>query len=182
MYMKFEISKAIEVLSATPPTLRSLLGNLSDEWTGPEIQNPQSEIQNPEWSPFDVIGHLIHGEETDWVPRARIILAEGEDRTFVPFDRFAQFENSKGKSMTQLLDEFARLRAENLDTLRSWSLSEDQLDLEGMHPELGLVTLRQLLSTWVVHDLTHIRQIVTVMAKRYEIEVGVWKEYLSILQ
>jgi hypothetical protein len=180
--MKFEISKAIEVLSATPPTLRSLLGNLSEEWVGPKIQNPQSEIQNQQWSPFDVIGHLIHGEKTDWIPRARIILAQGEDRTFVPFDRFAQFENSKGKSTTQLLDEFARLRTESLDTLRGWKLSEDQLDLEGMHPELGLVTLRQLLSTWVAHDLTHIRQIVTVMAKQYETEVGVWKEYLSILE
>ena len=179
--MEFEISKAIEVLSATPPTLRSLLGNLSEEWVGPEIQNPNSKIQNAEWRPYDVIGHLIHGEETDWIPRARIILAQGEDRTFVPFDRFAQFDNSKGKSLMQLLDEFARLRAECLDTLRSWSLSEEQLDLEGIHPELGLVTLRQLLSTWVVHDLTHIRQIVTVMAKRYEMGVGVWKEYLSIL-
>ena len=179
--MEFEISKAIEVLSATPPTLRSLLGNLSEEWVGPEIQNPNSKIQNAEWRPYDVIGHLIHGEETDWIPRARIILAQGEDRTFVPFDRFAQFDNSKGKSLMQLLDEFARLRAECLDTLRSWSLSEEQLDLEGIHPELGLVTLRQLLSTWVVHDLTHIRQIVTVMAQRYEMGVGVWKEYLSIL-
>ena len=179
--MEFEISKAIEVLSATPPTLRSLLGNLSEEWVGPETQNPNSKIQNAEWRPYDVIGHLIHGEETDWIPRARIILAQGEDRTFVPFDRFAQFDNSKGKSLMQLLDEFARLRAECLDTLRSWSLSEEQLDLEGIHPELGLVTLRQLLSTWVVHDLTHIRQIVTVMAKRYEMGVGVWKEYLSIL-
>lgn len=179
--MEFEISKAIEVLSATPPTLRSLLGNLSEEWVGPEIQNPNSKIQNAEWRPYDVIGHLIHGEETDWIPRARIILAQGEDRTFVPFDRFAQFDNSKGKSLMQLLDEFARLRAECLDTLRSWSLSEEQLDLEGIHPELGLVTLRQLLSTWVVHDLTHIRQVVTVMAKRYEMGVGVWKEYLSIL-
>ena len=180
--MDFEISKAIEVLSATPPTLRSLLGNLSDEWTGPEIQNPKSKIQNGEWSPFDVVGHLIHGEETDWIPRARIILARDDERTFVPFDRFAQFENSKGKSLTQLLDEFARQRSENLDVLRSWNLGEEELDLEGMHPELGQVTLRQLLSTWVVHDLNHVRQIVTLMAKRWEVEVGVWKEYLSILK
>ena len=132
--------------------------------------------------PFDIVGHLIHGEETDWIPRARIILEHGDKQTFVPFDRFAQFENSKGKSLTQLLDEFAKLRAENLDTLRSWSLTDAQLDLEGMHPELGRVTLRQLLATWVVHDLNHVRQIVTAMAKRYEGEVGVWKEYLSILK
>ena len=173
--MEFEISKVIEILAATPPTLRSLLGKLSGDWVSPEIQNA-------EWSPYDVIGHLIHGEETDWIPRARIILAQASDRTFVPFDRFAQFENSKGKSLTQLLDEFARLRTENLDVLRSWNLTEDQLDLDGMHPELGLVTLKQLLSTWVVHDLNHVRQIVTAMAKRYEREVGVWKEYLSILK
>ena len=180
--MDFEISKAIEVLSVTPSTLRSLLGNLSEEWTGPEIQNPKSKIQNGDWVPYDVIGHLIHGELTDWIPRARIILAQGGDRTFVPFDRFAQFENSKGKSLTQLLDEFGRLRSENLDLLRSWNLTGDQLDLEGMHPELGRVRMSQLLSTWLVHDLNHIRQIVTGMAMRYEVEVGVWKEYLSILQ
>ena len=180
--MDFEISKAIEVLSTTPATLRSLLENLSEAWVGPVIQNPESKIQNGDWAPYDIIGHLIHGEETDWIPRARIILAQSDDRTFVPFDRFAQFENSKGKSLTQLLDEFARLRAENLDVLRSWNVTEDQLHLEGMHPELGRVTLSQLLSTWVVHDLNHIRQIVTVMAKRYGIEVGAWKEYLSILK
>jgi len=178
--MNFDIHRSVEVLSATPASLRSLLGNLSVDWTG--NQNPKSKIQDGVWSPYDVIGHLIHGEETDWIPRARIILAQSEDRTFVPFDRFAQFENSKGKSLTQLLDEFAKLRSENLDVLRSWNLDEEKLDLEGMHPELGEVTLRQLLATWVVHDLNHVRQIVTVMAKRYESEVGVWKEYLSILK
>ena len=180
--MDFEISKAIEVLSATPTTLRSLLRNLSEAWVGPEAQDPQANAENTPWSPYDVIGHLIHGEETDWIPRARIILEQGEDRTFVPFDRFAQFENSKGKSVAQLLEEFARLREENLDTLRSWNLSTEQLDLQGNHPELGSVTLRQLLATWVVHDLNHLRQIVTLMATRYEGEVGPWKEYLSILK
>ncbi|MEP7149559.1 MAG: DinB family protein [Acidobacteriota bacterium] len=133
--------------------------------------------------PYDVIGHLIHGEKTDWIPRARIILEQGEHRSFVAFDRFAQFENSKGKSLTELLDEFARLRTENVDTLRVWNLTDEQLvDLEGLHQELGRVTLRQLLATWVVHDLNHVRQIVTVMARRYDTEVGVWKEYLSILK
>ncbi|PYS99157.1 MAG: hypothetical protein DMF63_13910 [Acidobacteria bacterium] len=179
--MKFDIDRSIEVLTVTPLTLRALLTNLSEAWTH-QTQEPKSEIQNEKWSPYDVIGHLIHGEETDWIPRARIILAQGADRTFVPFDRFAQFENSKGKSLTQMLDEFARLRSENLDTLRSWNLTDQRLDLGGIHPALGPVTLRQLLATWVVHDLNHIRQTVTIMAKQYKIEVGVWKEYLSILQ
>ena len=179
--MNFDIARSIEVLSATPPTVNALLGNLSEAWTGGPGSDPNSQNPNQVWDPYDVVGHLIHGEETDWIPRARIILAQGEDKTFVPFDRFAQFENSKGKSLRQMLDEFARLRTESLDTLRSWNLADEQLDLEGDHPELGRVTLRQLLATWVVHDLTHIRQIVTVMAKRYEEEVGVWKEYLSIL-
>jgi hypothetical protein len=171
----FSVSGAIEVLGATPGVLRSLLGQLSDRWTA-------SLSAADEWQPFDVVGHLIHGEETDWIPRARIILAQGDDRTFVPFDRFAQFENSKGKALAELLDEFERLRWDNIDELHSWDLTDDQLDLEGKHPELGTVTLRQLLATWVVHDLNHVRQIVTGMARQYDDEVGVWKEYLSILK
>jgi len=173
--MEFSIENSIEVLRTTPVTLRSMLAELSEEWTS-------GASNSTEWSPFDVVGHLIHAEETDWIPRARIILEQGDDPTFVPFDRFAQFENSKGKSLAELLDEFTKLRTENIETLRSWNLKGDQLDLEGNHPELGRVPLRQLLATWVVHDLTHIRQIVTVMAKRYDGAVGVWKEYLSILQ
>ncbi|HKP70840.1 MAG TPA: DinB family protein [Pyrinomonadaceae bacterium] len=173
--MRFEIERAVELLSATPATLRSLLGNLSDEWTS--VQDPRSDG----WVAFDVIGHLIHGEETDWIPRARLILAQAENRTFVPFDRFAQFEVSKGKSLADLLDEFERRRWGNIDELHSWELTDEQLDLEGMHPELGPVSLRQLLATWVVHDLNHVRQIATAMAKKYESEVGPWKEYLSIL-
>ena len=172
--MRFNVEQAVQVLEATPRTLRTLLGNLSDDWTA------TSDKDN--WGAFDVIGHLIHGEETDWVPRARIILDQGENRQFVPFDRFAQFERSKGKSLVALLDEFERLRSDNLDEMHSWELTDAQLDLEGLHPELGTVTLRQLLATWVVHDLNHIRQIVTAMAKNYDGEVGVWKEYLSILQ
>ncbi|HVF30907.1 MAG TPA: DinB family protein [Pyrinomonadaceae bacterium] len=171
----FSVSGAVEVLTATPAVVRSIVGDLSDEWTA-------SSGDAGNWSAFDIVGHLIHADETDWLPRARIILAQGENRTFEPFDRFAQFERSKGKSLSQLLDEFADLRVESLDTLRSWDLTEEQLDLEGMHPELGRVTLRQLLATWVVHDLNHVRQMVTSMAKRYEGEVGMWKEYLSILQ
>jgi hypothetical protein len=173
LIMTFDLRQSIQVLSATPATLQAILGDLSGELT--------IESDEANWAPFDVVGHLIHGEETDWIPRARIILEQGEDRTFVPFDRFAQFERSKGRSLDELLDDFARLRSGNIDTLRSWNLTEEQLDLEGIHPELGLVTLRQLLATWVVHDLNHIRQIVTVMARRYSGEVGVWREYLSIL-
>ena len=174
--MNFEMLRSIEVLSATPPTVRALLGNLSDEWVLSDKAGDESEIQNEVWQPYDIVGHLIHAELTDWIPRARIILAQGADPTFAPFDRFAQFENSKGKAPAQLLDEFERLRSENIDVLRGWKLTNEQLDLEGLHPELGRVRLRQLLATWVVHDLNHIRQIATVMAKRYEKEVGVWKE------
>jgi hypothetical protein len=181
--MKFDLEHTIEVLSSTPATIEALLSNMSSAWTSSELTS-DSQPQSPdrEWSAYDVVGHLIHGEETDWIPRARIILEQGEDRTFVPFDRFAQFENSKGKSLGDLLEEFAQLRQDNVDRLRNWNLTEEQFDLEGMHPELGRVTLRQLLATWVVHDLDHIRQIVTVVAKRYDSEVGPWKEYLSILK
>jgi len=173
--MKFEIENAVAVLSATPGTLRALLGGLSDGWTS-------SSDNSDSWQAFDVVGHLIHGEETDWITRARIILEQGENRTFVPFDRFAQFDNSKGKSLSDLLAEFEEARAKSLSELQSWNLTDEQLELKGMHPELGEVTLGQLLATWVVHDLNHIRQIATSMACRYDTEVGPWKEYLSILK
>ena len=173
--MKFEIENAVAVLSATPGTLRALLGGLSDRWTS-------SSDNSDSWQAFDVVGHLIHGEETDWITRARIILEQGENRTFVPFDRFAQFDNSKGKSLSDLLAEFEEARAKSLSELQSWNLTDEQLELKGMHPELGEVTLGQLLATWVVHDLNHIRQIATAMARRYDAEVGPWKEYLSILK
>jgi len=173
--MKFQVEQAVEILSNTPFVLKSLLGNLSNDWT----ENISS---SEDWSPFDIVGHYIHGEETDWIPRAEIILRQGENTTFEPFDRFAQFERSKGKTLGELLDEFAELRRKSLETLRSWNLTDEQLQLKGMHPELGLVDLEKLLSTWVVHDLTHIRQIVTFLAKKYGENVGVWKEYLSILK
>ena len=189
--MRFSVEKSIEVLSATPGTLRSLLAGLSNDWTGTlpsdadasaeGNRTPQSDTPNRAWDAFDVVGHLIHGEETDWIPRARIILEQGDDRTFVPFDRFAQFEKSRGRSLTDLLSEFERLRRANIDELHGWELTDAQLDLEGTHPELGRVTLRQLVATWVVHDLNHVRQIATAMAKKYDGEVGPWKEYLSIL-
>jgi hypothetical protein len=174
--MKFQLEQAVEILSRTPECLMSLLGNLSWEWT--TAKNESAE----DWSPFDVVGHLIHGEETDWIPRARIILAQGENRAFEPFDRFAQFDKSKDKTLSELLETFAERRRESLETLNSWRLTGAQLNLKGAHPELGEVTLEQLLATWVVHDLTHIRQIVSVMAKKYSDSVGPWKAYLSILQ
>jgi len=172
--MKFQIEQSVEILRQTPEVLNSLLGNLSGNWTEKE--------DSENWSPFDIVGHFIHGEETDWIPRAEIILAQGENRTFLPFDRFAQFEESKGKSLSELLETFAGLRKENIEKLQKMNLTGEQLKLKGIHPELGEVNLEQLLSTWVVHDLTHIRQIAIVLAKKYSENVGVWKEYLSILQ
>jgi DinB superfamily len=171
---KFSVDQACEILERTPKVVRSMLDGLSEEWmTGGDESS---------WAPFDIVGHLIHGELTDWIPRARIILEQGENRTFEPFDRLAQFELSKGKSLPELLDEFEQFRAEGLSTLLSWNLTDEQLRLIGNHPELGEVTLEQLIATWAVHDLTHIRQIATVMARGYEKTVGPWKEYLSILK
>lgn len=172
--MEFELDKAVEVLRQTPYTLARMLGDLSDEWTA-------SDGDEDDWAPYDVIGHLIHGEETDWIPRAEIILAQGDDRTFVPFDRFAQFERSEGKSLDDLLTEFAHLRNANIEKLIRWELTSEKLVLKGVHPDFGEVTLSQLLATWVVHDLNHVRQIVTIMARRYADNVGPWKAYTSIL-
>src|SRR5687767_12115929 len=147
--MDFDLAAGTAVLARTPATLRSMLSGLADSWT--------SATEGPEtWSPYDIVGHLIHGELTDWIPRARIILGQGADRRFTPYDRFAQFRESQGKSLADLLDEFARLRSENLKTLAGWHLSDAQLALEGIHPDFGTVTLRQLLATWVAHDLGHI--------------------------
>lgn len=173
--MKYQIEQSIEILSNTPKALKSLLENLSDEWT---LESNDKDS----WNAFDVIGHLIHGEQTDWIPRAKIILAQGNDVSFEPFDRFAQFEISKDRTLNELLDQFDVLRKNNIKILSELNLSEEQLKLIGVHPELGEVTLEQLLSTWVVHDLTHIRQISVELAKKYSENVGPWKEYLSILQ
>ena len=172
--MEFELHQARQILSRTPATLNSLLRDLAPEWSAPN-EGPET------WSPFDVVGHLIHGEKTDWIPRARIIIEQGEAGTFEPFDRFAMFENSKGKQLNDLLDEFARLRAESLAQLDELQITPELLARRGQHPELGVVTLRQLLSTWVIHDLGHIRQVVRVMSKQYRDAVGPWKAYLSIL-
>lgn len=172
--MQFNTNQAIEILSHTPATLRAMLGNLSDDWTGGGSED--------NWGPYDIVGHLIHGEITDWIPRARIILEHGASRPFTPFDRWAQFENSKGKTLHQLLDEFETLRTENIDVLREMDITQEKLALKGMHPELGEIDMEKLISTWVVHDLNHIRQIVKFMADKYSENVGVWKEYLLILQ
>jgi hypothetical protein len=133
------------------------------------------------WSPFDVVGHLIHGEHTDWIPRARIILEHGEARAFDKFDRFAQFTASDGRTLGSLLDEFASMRRENLRQLESMHLTDADLDRRGRHPELGVVTLRQLLATWVAHDLDHVVQISRVLARQYADEVGPWRAYLRII-
>lgn len=173
--MKLDLIKSLEILDRTPMVLRQLLEGLSDDWTK---NNEGGET----WSPYDVIGHLLHGEKTDWTERVSIILAQGENRTFTPFDRFAQFNDSKGKSLTQLLDEFADYRKKNLDFIKRLNIQESQYALRGIHPALGEVSLSQLLATWTVHDLNHLAQISRVMAKQYMEEVGPWKEYLRILQ
>lgn len=172
--MEFQLGHAQEILRRTPATLNSLLRHLPEEWANSN-EGPES------WSPFDVMGHLVHAEESDWIPRARIILEDGEKRTFEPFNRFAMFEKSKGKSLSDLLDRFEWLRAENLKELEGMNLSSEMLEKRGMHPELGVVTLSQLLSTWVVHDLGHIGQVVRVMAKQYGEAVGAWRAYLPVL-
>ncbi len=172
--MEFQLDQAIEVLGRTPLTLNALLRDLSAPWI---MQNEGPET----WSPYDVMGHLIHGEETDWVPRAKLILEYGESRPFEPFDRVAMFERSKGKSIAELLDTFAHLRAESLRELQSLNITRELLEKRGQHPGLGVVTLSQLLSAWVVHDLGHIKQIVRVMANQYRAEVGPWTQYLSIV-
>lgn len=162
------------MLERTPATLRAMLGGVSDFWG-------RSSYGEGTFSPFDVVGHLIEGEKHDWMVRARWILEHGESRAFVPFDRYAMYEACRGRSMAELLDEFAALRAENLRDLRAMNLSAEQLARRGLHPELGAVTLSQLLATWVVHDLGHTHQIAKAMAYQYRDEVGPWVAYLTIL-
>jgi hypothetical protein len=172
--MEFKLTSGIEILERTPATFRTLLGGLPEAWTAAN-EGPDT------FSAFDNVGHLIHGERTDWIPRARIILAQAAVRRFEPFDRFAQYRESEGKGLAELLDEFATLRRDNLEILRSWRLSDRQLTLEGEHPELGTVTLGQLLATWVAHDLGHVAQTARVLAKQYRDAVGPWRAYLPVL-
>jgi len=171
---RFTLDEAVAVLERTPATLAALLRGLPDSWvTATEGEGT--------WSPYDVIGHLIHADHTDWIPRARHILA-GEARPFDRFNREAQFSESKGKTLDELLTTFAVLRRESLATLAGLRLTAAELERRGRHPDLGEVNLSQLLATWVVHDLDHIGQVVRVMAKRYSVAVGPWQEYLSILR
>ena len=172
--MDFELTTGIAVLERTPPALRAMLAGLPPAWTD-ATEGAET------WSPYVILGHLIHGERTDWIPRARIILAQGPDRRFTPYDRHAQFHESRGKTLADLLDEFAVLRAGNLATLTQWGLTEAQLGLAGEHPEFGPVTLRQLLATWVAHDLGHLAQVSRVMARQYREAVGPWRAYLPVM-
>ncbi|HYV53363.1 MAG TPA: DinB family protein [Chitinophagaceae bacterium] len=172
--MKYNLQSSYEILERTPAVLKSLLSGLSDDWVmnneGPDT-----------FSPYDVVGHLINGENTDWRPRTNMILEYGDSKTFVRFDRFAQYEASKGKTLSQLLDEFEESRKENMKWFRSLQISEADLDKKGMHPVLGQVTLRNLLATWVIHDLTHIAQITRAMAKQYKGEMGPWLEFFRLM-
>ena len=174
MNMDFQLSMGIAVLERTPHALYSMLAGLPDAWLH-ATEGPET------WSPSDIVGHLIHAERTDWIPRARLILEHGANRRFAPFDRTGMFGESAGKSLVQLLDDFAHLRTENLSTLAGWRLTDSQLALEGEHPEFGPVTLRQLLATWVTHDLGHVAQIARVMAKQYRDDIGPWRAYLPIV-
>jgi DinB superfamily len=172
--VNFTLEDAVPVLSQTPLVLRSLLGDLPETWIR-GTEEPDS------WSPFDVVGHLIHGERTDWMVRAELLLAHGESRPFTPFDRVAMFEASRGKTLDQLLGTFAELRAENLGRLESLKLTAEDFERRGHHPELGPVTLGELLATWVAHDLSHIAQIARVMGRQYSEAVGPWRAYLPML-
>ncbi|MDB4878485.1 MAG: DinB-like domain protein [Gemmatimonadetes bacterium] len=172
--MEFDLERGVAVLERTPQVLRAMLGTLDPAWTD-ATEGPET------WSPYAIVGHLIHGERTDWIARAQIIVAQGTTRRFTPFDRFAQFHESQGRTLVELLDEFARLRTESLATLAAWRLTEAQLALTGEHPEFGAVTLRQLLATWVAHDLGHLAQIARVMAKQYREAVGPWRAYLPVM-
>jgi len=172
--MQFDLQQTIALLTHTPSALNALLRDLPESW----IRGNEG---GKSWSPFDIVGHLIHGERTDWMARTRIILQYGESRPFDPFDRMAQERESQGRSIGELLNEFARLRAENIDALLALNLHAADFDRCGLHPALGVVTLSQLLSTWAVHDLTHLHQLSRVMAHQYRDVVGPWSAYLGVL-
>jgi DinB family protein len=172
--MDFSIARGITVLERTPGTLHAMLHDLDTAWLD-ATEGPDT------WSPYVIVGHLVHGERADWMPRARFILSQNARGRLPPYDRFAHLHESQGKSLSVLLDEFGLLRAENLATLAAWRLTDAELALDGEHPEFGTVTLRQLLATWVVHDLGHIAQTARVMAKQYRDAIGPWRAYLPIV-
>lgn len=173
--MEFDLKDGVAVLERTPRTLQSMLEGLPSGWIH-GTEGPDT------WSPYVVIGHLIHCEREDWIRRAEIVLAQGADRRFTPLDRTAQLREPQDRPLTHLLETFAALRAKNLETLAGWRLTDTHLALTGVHPEFGEVTLRQLLSTWVAHDLGHTLQISRVMARQYREAVGPWRAYLSAMQ
>ncbi len=172
--MQFDLTRTVTTLSQTPIVLRALLTGVPDELA-------KANEGGESWSPFDVLGHLIHGEKTDWIPRARIITEEGEARSFESFDRSAQFEESKGKTLEDLLVEFTNLRQENIQQLIELQPLEEDLEKAGTHPDFGRVTLGQLLDTWVVHDYGHIAQVARTLAKQFADGVGPWRQYLTVL-
>lgn len=169
------VSDAINLLRRTPQLLYDLLDGLPDHLIY-ATEGPKT------WSPYDVVGHLIHGEKTDWIPRLKICLSDNADKTFQRFDRFAQFEDSKGKTLQELLATFEQLRKDTIAALKEMKLTPKDYDRTAQHPALGEVTLEQLLTTWVVHDLNHINQVSRVIAKQYKQDVGPWNAYLGILQ
>ena len=171
---EFNLAEAAAILARTPATLAEFLSGLPDIWV-------RRDEGNDTWSAFDILGHLIVGERTDWMPRIRILLENGEARAFDPFDRFAQFNESAGNSMEQLLTKFADLRRENLVALHALNLQSEDLAKRGRHPALGVVTLSELIAAWVVHDLTHVHQISRVMAHQYRDAVGPWSAFLGVL-
>ena len=172
--MEFDLNNTLQILERTPQVLKDLLSGLSDDWV---LQNEGGDT----WSPYDIVGHLIHGEHTNWMCRLEIIMQEGGNKTFIPFTRSTQFTASEGKSLKQLLDEFESIRKRNLKKLKELSLTGSDLSRTGIHPEFGEVTMAQLLSTWTVHDLTHLSQIIRVMAKQYKTSIGPWVNYIRLL-
>ena len=173
--MNFDLKKGIEILERTPTVLESLLLGLSEDWiVGDEGEDT--------WSPYEVVGHLIVGEKTDWIPRTKIMLSDLEDKTFTPFDRFAQAEWDKDITLEELLKEFRTCREKNILELKEMELDDHKLNLKGIHPELGEVNVQEILSCWVTHDLSHLSQISRVMAKQLKDEVGAWRQYLAILK
>ena len=172
--MEFDVANGIAVLERTPHVLRAMLAGLESAWID-STEGPDT------WSPYIIVGHMIHGERADWITRARLILEQGANRRFEPFDREAQFRESAGKSLATLLDEFAEMRATSLSTLAGWQLTDAQLGLTGEHPAFGEVSMRQLLATWVAHDLGHIAQVARVMARQYRDAVGPWRAYLPVM-
>lgn len=172
--MEFNLEEALIRLEATPAVVRHLLSDMEPHWS-------HQEESTGGWSPFHILAHLIHGEQTDWVPRTQIILDPDSDHRFTPFDMNAHFENSEGKSLAELLDSFETWRRENIRKMRALHIQPDQLEMEGIHPEFGKVVLKEHLAAWVVHDLGHIAQISRVLAKNYKEEVGPWQQYMAIL-